>query len=231
MNNNIRLVVERVKPSEALLERFPSLQSVYSKNAEIIETLFNNFSESNAWEKNLTLANLDPVVAQEILEFYHQVIEDGRYLSLMNTTPETAAELLAIDVSDAALAVLNDTNKIILAEVLDENFIKNYWIAPLIVGIAIGIGIIIASPQPPPPPVPTPEPPPPPDPGPPDGGRPDPYPEPGDGGGGVGGGGGPEPPPPGGPHGHPPPDPIDPIQDLRYAQRTIYLDRSGRLKL
>jgi hypothetical protein len=92
----------------ATLSRFPSLRGANTRNGDLIEGLYEELSNVSDAKTNPILAGATVEQANEALSFYNSVVEDGRYIALLDREPETAARLLDIAVSESALKLVKE---------------------------------------------------------------------------------------------------------------------------
>jgi len=90
---------------EIALENWPHLDKVISSGDQIAAA-FEQIKHSPVWREDPRLRDIKPEVAEEVLDLYNAVIEDGQYIEGFLQQPLQVARKLGLKPSKQAIAVV-----------------------------------------------------------------------------------------------------------------------------
>lgn len=132
------LIIQQRLFSNETIERFPSLRSVAVRDYTLVDELYREISSSRAWDENEVLVGTSGEDAAAALEFYNAVVEDGRYVALLATEPETVARLLDWDVSVGAVTIIKEGSR----EFIPGDLKANVAVTVVTVGVAVTVAVV-----------------------------------------------------------------------------------------
>ena len=132
------LILHQQLFSDETVERFPSLRSTAARQYEVVDDLYRDMSSSRAWEENEVLRETSGEDATAALDFYNAVVEDGRYVALLATEPETVAGLLKKEVSGRTIEIIKEGTR----EFLPGDLRANVAVTVVTVGVAVTVAVV-----------------------------------------------------------------------------------------
>jgi hypothetical protein len=90
---------------DTLLENWPHLDKVIATGDQLAAA-FKAITKSPAWRSDPRLRNVDPETAEEVLELYNDVIDDGNYVAEFLSKPRDVARKLGHRPSKKAIDVI-----------------------------------------------------------------------------------------------------------------------------
>jgi hypothetical protein len=90
---------------DAVLEAWPHLHKVIA-NGDQLAAAFEAMKDNPAWRDDARLRDISQDTADEVLDLYNEVIDDGRYVADFLSKPREVAKKLGLRVSKKAIDVI-----------------------------------------------------------------------------------------------------------------------------
>lgn len=118
---------------EAMIKKWPNLHKVIASGDELAAA-YEGIRKTSFWREDPRLRDISRETADEVLDLYNHVVEDGEHIEEFLTNPREVANKLGRRLSDDAVAVIGAAHQGIRAEV-----------SPVLVAVGIIVGVAVVA--------------------------------------------------------------------------------------